>query len=63
MVCESSSSPKLQENAKFHRSVRLGLNIKKHLKDRVGRSVCDLLWVHLNCNISLNLQGIKTNDI
>ena len=33
------------------------------LKDRVGRSGCDLLWVHLNHNISLNLQGKETYDI
>ena len=33
------------------------------LKDRVGRSGCHLLWVHLNRNISLDFQGIKTYDM
>ena len=33
------------------------------LKDRVWRPGCDLLWVHLNRNNSLNFQGIKTYDM
>ena len=32
----------------------------KSVKDRVGRSGCDLLWVHLNLNVSLSFDGIKT---
>ena len=32
-------------------------------KDRVGRSGCHLQWVHLNRNISLDSQGIKTYDM
>ena len=33
------------------------------VKDRVGRSGCDLLWVRLNPNISLDILGINTNEI
>ena len=27
----------------------------RDIKDRVGRSGCDLLWLHLNDNISLDI--------
>ena len=35
----------------------IGRNVSQNgpLKDRVGRSGCDLLWLHLNHNISLDI--------
>ena len=42
----------LKDSAYFSRSIHI-------IKDRLGKSGCDLLWVYLNLNIHLNLKGIR----
>ena len=45
------------------RAIFMAKQCMYRFKDRVGRSGCDLLWVYLNHNIFLNLQGTKTYDM